>query len=224
MKIRPERTSGPHSGASVVVGGAPLASAQAVLILAHGRGGRAIDLMALADAVIDEQVAALLPQAIDYTWYPHRFIAPLADNEPWLSSALAAVDDLVAQVAEAGIPSERVVLAGFSQGACLVLEYAARHARRYGGVAGLSGGLIGPDGQVREPTGSLQATPILLACSDIDAHIPIARVRQSAEVMRSLGGAVDLRIYPGMGHVINDDEVAALRAMVANVISPAPSS
>jgi predicted esterase len=125
-----------------------------------------------------------------------------------------AVARAIAEAEEAGIPAERIVLLGFSQGACLATEFAARHARRYGGVAALSGGLIGPDGTPRDYPGSLDGTPVFLGCSDVDGHIPATRVRESAEVLRALGGAVDMRLYPGMGHTINEDEIAAVRAIM----------
>jgi predicted esterase len=160
-------------------------------------------------------IAYLAPQAANNTWYPYPFTQPLQRNEPWLSSALARVGEMLARIEQAGIPAERTYLLGFSQGACLSLEYAARHARRYGGVFGLSGGLIGPDGTPRDYAGSLDDTTVFLGCSDVDFHIAKERVLESAEVFRRLGAAVTVRLYPGMGHTINDDEIAFVRQILA---------
>jgi predicted esterase len=190
-------------------------------VLVHGRGATAESLLPLAEQVGGPGLAVLAPQAAGQSWYPQRFLAPLAANEPWLSSAPAAVGDVVAQVGVAGVPPERTLLLGFSQGACLALEWAARHARRYGGLVGLSGGLIGPDGTPRDYAGSLAGTPVFLGCSDVDRHIPLARVHATAAVLRRLGGAVDERIYPGLGHTINRDELAAVRALVQAVLRDA---
>lgn len=190
-------------------------------MLVHGRGATAESLLPLAEQVGGPGLAVLAPQAAGQSWYPQRFLAPLAANEPWLSSAPAAVGDVVAQVGVAGVPPERTLLLGFSQGACLALEWAARHARRYGGLVGLSGGLIGPDGTPRDYAGSLAGTPVFLGCSDVDRHIPLARVHATAAVLRRLGGAVDERIYPGLGHTINRDELAAVRALVQAVLRDA---
>jgi predicted esterase len=145
-------------------------------------------------------------------------MAPIASNEPGLSSALAVLAALLEQIAAAGIPPERTMLLGFSQGACLALEFVARHARRYGGVAGLSGGLIGPPGTPREYPGSLEGTPVFLGCSDVDFHIPKERVEESAVVLRGLGGQVTARLYPNMGHTINMDEIGAVQEMMAGLI------
>jgi predicted esterase len=139
-------------------------------------------------------------------------------NEPWLSSALRVIGALLERLAEAGFGPERVALLGFSQGACLGLEYAARHARRYAGVIGLSGGLIGPEGTPRDYPGSLAGTPAFLGCSDVDPHIPLARVRETTAVLRRLGAAVTERIYPGMGHLINEDEIPFVRGLLAPLV------
>jgi predicted esterase len=187
-------------------------------VLIHGRGASAADILGLADPLARPGLAFLAPQAAGNTWYPRRFLEPLASNEPWLSSALAVVEGLMADLGTAGLPPGRVVLLGFSQGACLALEYAYRRPRRYGGVVGLSGGLIGPDGTPRPPTGDLAGTPVFLGCSDSDSHIPLGRVHEAAEVLGRLGGAVTERIYPGMGHTINADEVAAVQALLGGLI------
>ena len=209
--------SDPHAQSPVIVAGEPLASAQAALVMAHGRGATAEDILSLADVLDVAGYALLAPQAAGFQWYPQSFLAPLEQNEPWLASALAKIGSVLAQVADAGIPPERTVLLGFSQGACLTLEYVARNAQRYGGVAGLSGGLIGPDGTPREYPGSLAGTPIFLGCSDVDPHIPAARVRASATTLESLGAAVTMRLYPGLGHTINRDEADEVNTLLAAV-------
>lgn len=200
--------SNPHGGQPVLMDGEPLERASAALILLHGRGASAESILTLAHDIGQPGFAYLAPQAAGYTWYPQPFTAPLDANEPYLTSALALVDAVVEQVEGIGLGAERIVLAGFSQGACLALEYAARRARRYGGVLGFSGGLIGPDDAPRTATGSLDGTPVFLGCGDRDQHIPLARVEHSAEVFQRLGAAVIRRIYPNMGHAINADEVA----------------
>jgi predicted esterase len=192
----------------------PLDGARAALVMVHGRGATAADILTFAGELARPGVAVLAPQAAGNTWYPASFLAPLAANEPDLSSALALLDAVVAQVAAAGVPTERTVLLGFSQGACLVLDYAARHARRYGGLVGWSGGLIGPDDAPRDYAGSLAGTPVFLGCSAADPYIPEARVALTASVLRRLGGAVIERIYPGLGHTVNQDELDAARAML----------
>src|SRR6266851_7392037 len=198
---------GPHQGLPLRVAGEPLASARAAMIMVHGRGATAEDILMLAEELNQPGFAYLAPQAAGYTWYPNSFLAPIASNEPGLSSGLAVIASLLAKLAEAGISPERTILLGFSQGACLSLEFAARNARRYGGIADLSGGLIGPDDTPRNYPGSLAGTPVFLGCSDVDFHIPKERVQQSAEVLQRLGGQVTMRLYPRMGHTINRDEL-----------------
>ena len=206
---------GPHQGQPVRVAGTPLGQARGAMVMLHGRGATAADILSLAPELEAPDFAYLAPQAGGNSWWPLSFLAPIASNEPGISSAMTAVEDVLRQTTAAGIPPERTVLLGFSQGACLALEFAARHARRYGGVAGLSGGLIGPDGTPRDYAGSLEGSPVFLGCSDVDSHIPAERVRFSSEVLRRLGGDVTMRLYPGMGHQINQDEIAAVRAMVS---------
>ena len=210
-------TKGPHQGQPVRSAGVPLEQAHAALVLIHGRGATADSILTLAPALDIPGFAYLAPQAGGNTWYPQSFLAPIQNNEPGISSGLQAIQDVLARVGAAGVPLERTVLLGFSQGACLALEFAARQARRYGGVVGLSGGLIGPDGTPRNYPGTLEATPIFLGCSDVDPHIPAERVRETADVMRRLNGQVTMRLYPGMGHSINDDEIAAVRKIMAEL-------
>ncbi len=208
----------PHQGQPVLSAGAPLAQANAAMILVHGRGASAADILTLVSEFDQPDWAYLAPQAAGNTWYPYSFLAPIAQNEPGISSGLTAVAHLFAYITTTGIPAERIVLLGFSQGACLTLEFAARHARRYGGVVGLSGGLIGPDGTSREYPGSLDGTPVFLGCSDVDFHIPKKRVEESTAVLRQLGGDVTMRLYPGMGHTINQDEINVVRELMREVV------
>jgi predicted esterase len=210
--------SGPHDVANTIAGGAPLSEAKGALILMHGRGATADSMMPLADAFGRDDLAYLAPQAMDSTWYPYTFMAPTEINEPGLSSALSVIGDLVEALGRAGFSPERVGILGFSQGACLAAEFAARNARRYGCVIGLSGGLIGPPGTPRHYPGSLGGTPILLGCSDIDPHIPLERVQETTAVLGALGATVDERIYPGMGHTVNDDEIAAVRELLRSMV------
>jgi len=185
----------------------------------HGRGATAESILTLVPAIDTPGFAYLAPQAAGNTWYPNSFLSPIPSNEPGITSGLAAIDELMTRIAAASIPPERTMLLGFSQGACLSLEYAARHARRYGGIAGLSGGLIGPDGTPRDYSGSFAQTPVFLGCSDIDFHIPADRVRESAAVFERMDAVVTMKLYPGMGHAVNDDEINAVRAMMQAVVN-----
>ncbi len=207
----------------IATGGAPLTRAKAAMILLHGRGATAEGMLDLADVFAQPDMAYLAPQAPGRTWYPYSFLAPIEQNEPHLSRALAQVDALVGELGQQGFAPERIVLLGFSQGGCLALEYAARNAQRYGAVIGLSAGLIGPEDTPRNYRGSLAGTRVVLGCSDIDAHIPLARVKESTQVLGALGGDVVERIYPGMGHTINDDEIAQVRAALTRVLHPDPA-
>lgn len=204
----------PHREAPVVTAGRSLQEARAAMILVHGRGASAQNMLGLAHELYHPDFAYLAPQAAGHTWYPYSFLAPLEQNEPFLSSALALLDSVVDQVSAAGIPSERLMIVGFSQGACLAVEFAARRPRRYGGIVAFTGGLIGPDDTPRDYPGSLEGTPVFLGTSDPDPHVPRARVEESARVLEGMGARVTLRIYPGMGHTINDEELDYARAMM----------
>jgi len=207
----------------MVRAGAPAHRARAAMILVHGRGASAESMLSLADVFAQPDFAYLAPQATRGTWYPYSFLAPLEDNEPWLSSALQTIADALGSLEQDGFAAERVAILGFSQGGCLALEYVARHARRYGAVAGLSAGLIGPEGTPRDYAGSLAGTPMFLGCSDTDAHIPLARVRESSRVLGALGAQLRETIYPGMGHTINDDEIARVRGLMAGMLGDNPA-
>lgn len=216
----PTVLTGPHAARTPLMGGTPLAEATHALVLVHGRGGSAEGMLPIARAAKALSAALIAPSAADNSWYPNRFLAPKASNEPWLGSALASVAAAVEQVRAAGIPERKILLVGFSQGACLTLEFAAQQAARgarFGGVAALAGALIGDETVARTDHGSLNGTPVLLACGTADAHIPEDHVRRTADVFVALGATVDLRLYPGVGHDIVGDEIAALTALVAGI-------
>ncbi len=208
-----------HQGGPTRTAGEPLHSAHAAMLMLHGRGATAQDILTLADRLGEPGFAYLAPQAANNTWYPNRFLAPLESNEPWLSSALDRVAEVLAGIQSAGIPEERIMLLGFSQGACLTLEFAARHARRYGGVVGLTGALIGPEDAPRQYTGSFAGTPVFLGCSDIDIHVAKERVQETARVLRGLGGDVTERYYPNLDHSVNEDEIEFVQKMVRGLLA-----
>jgi len=208
----------PHQGQTVRMAGAPLNRAYAAMLMVHGRGARAEDILSLTDQLAQSGFAYLAPQAAGNTWYPNRFLVPIVENEPWLSSALSFLDSLFAEIISAGIPAERVMLLGFSQGACLALEFAARNAKRYGGIVGLSGALIGPDDTPRNYARSLAGTPVFLGCSDVDFHVPKERVNETADVFQKLGGEVTKRLYPNLDHSVNQDEIDFIRDMMQALI------
>jgi phospholipase/carboxylesterase len=209
----------PHQGQPVRIAGEPLDRARAAMLMIHGRGATAEDILSLANEFGQAGFAYLAPQAVGNTWYPNRFLAPLVENEPWLSSALALVGDVLAQIIHAGVPRERIMVLGFSQGACLTLEFAARNAKRYGGIVGLSGALIGPDDSPRDYKGSLAGTPVFLGCSDVDFHVPKERVDQTADVLKRLGGEITKRLYPNMDHSVNQDEIDFVRGMMQSLLA-----
>jgi phospholipase/carboxylesterase len=219
MMDRP--SNDPHAGQPVLAAGAALGGAAAVMIMLHGRGANAADILGLAGAIERPGIAYLAPDAAGNAWYRNPFMTAAVLTEPHLASALGLVGRLVAATGEAGIPPERVVLLGFSQGGCLALEFAARNPRRYGGVVGLSAGLIGDRVSPADYSGSLGGTPVFVGCSDVDPFIPLDRVRQSAEVMRGLGGDVTARIYPGLGHTIVPEEVEQIRQIADTLLADA---
>ena len=196
---------------------APRPRRRAAAVLLHGRGANSEGMLALAQEFGQHDIAYLAPEAAGRSWYPHSFLAPLEQNEPHLSDALDVVGAALERLAREGFAPERIALIGFSQGGCLALEYVARNARRYGAVAGLSAGLIGPPGTPRNYQGSLGGTPVFLGCSDVDGHVPLARVHESRDVLSGLGAQVDERIYPRMGHTVNADEIAHVRKLLAGI-------
>lgn len=207
----------PHGGQPVMRAGAPLERARAVAIMVHGRGAGPANILDLIPAIGHPDVAYLAPAASAGTWYPKSFMAPTADNEPGISSGISVVHALIDEVIAAGITPERIMLLGFSQGACLTSTAAHRRPDRYGGVVLFSGGLIGPPGTKWDIEGSFRSTPVFFGCSDIDAHVPESRVRESAAVFERMGADVTTRIYPGMGHLVNDDEAEFARDLLAQL-------
>ena len=213
--------AGPHEGAKVLRSGTPLEKARAAMILVHGRGASASDIMTVGAELSHPDVAYLAPDAKGGAWYPHPFTAPIEDNEPYLSSALELLEELLAE-AMRHVPRERVMLLGFSQGACLTLEFAARHAARYGGVIAFSGGLIGPDGTRRDYPGSFDHTPAFIGCSDVDPHIKKERVVEAGEVLKRMRAAATVKLYPNMGHTVNADEIHSAAQIVEAAAHGAP--
>jgi phospholipase/carboxylesterase len=200
-------TDNPHEGQPVLASGRKLAEANGAVILLHGRGASAEDILGLSREFDHPELAYLAPQAAGNTWYPYSFLAPIQQNEPWLSSALNRVSEIVGDIAKAGIPREKIVIAGFSQGACLATEFMARHAARFGGLVALSGGLIGPPGTKFAYRGKLDAMPAFFGAVDPDAHVPWQRVEESARILSGLGADVVLKRYPGMPHAVNQAEL-----------------
>ena len=213
--------NGPHQDQPLVTGGTDLADADAALVLTHGRGATARGMLQMANEVHHEGVAFLAPQAAGKTWYPNSFLAPVEQNEPGRTSGLKAVSDAISEATDAGIPTERIMLVGFSQGACLASEFVARNPRRYGGLAALSGGLIGEEIDSDDYEGSdadLEETPVFLGCSDVDPHIPEERVHETADVLEGMNADVTKRLYEGMGHGVNEDELEFVSGMVRQLI------
>jgi predicted esterase len=204
-----------HADQPVYAAGTKLDEASAAMILLHGRGATAEDILSLSTHLAHPGLAFLAPQAEEYTWYPNRFIVPLEQNEPYLSSALAVIDGLVKQIEIHGISTERIFLGGFSQGACLACEYVIRHSRRYGGLLVFSGGYIGPLDESRKPEGDLDGTPAFLGCSDPDPHIPLQRVKETTSLLQAMNAQVTERIYPDLGHMLNEDEVDIARNLIS---------
>lgn len=199
---------------NISTAGTPLKDAKKALVMLHGRGANAADILGLAGHLHTEGFALLAPQASNHTWYPYSFLAPPAQNEPWLSSAITVIEELVADIEKAGIPKEQIWFAGFSQGACLTLEYTARHAARYGGIAAFTGGLIGDRLYPENYTGNFNDTPIFIGSSDPDPHVPVERVKASAALLTQLGAEVTEKIYPGMGHTITQDEIRLANQLI----------
>lgn len=208
----------PHAGEPLAAAGAPLGESPAVVIMVHGRNAAPANILDLVPRFERPDFTYLAPAAAGRTWYPLSFMAERDKNEPGISSGLWVLDQLVAEIVARGIPKTRILLLGFSQGACLAAEFAVEHADRYGGVILYSGGLIGAPGTTWVYPGSFGGTPVFLGCSDVDAHVPKTRVDESAAVLARMGAAVTERIYPGMGHLVNDDEIALTRALMNTVV------
>lgn len=204
-----------HDPSRTLKRGTPLDKAQAALILIHGRGADAEDIAGLASYLPSQDLAVLAPEAQGHTWYPQRFFVPLQENEPWLSSGLELIDKLVADIHAAGVPYERIGIAGFSQGGCLALEYALRHPRRYGLIAGMSSALIGPLKTPRAKA-DLEGTPVLIACAENDAHIPLPFVEESAEILAASGTALTKQIFRGYDHTVFPEEIQWLSSQLGS--------
>jgi phospholipase/carboxylesterase len=196
-----------HANQPVYSAGEKLDDASTVMILLHGRGATAQDILSLSTVLAQPGLAFLAPQAVDFAWYPNRFIAPIEQNEPYLSSALSLIGEIIKNVETRGISSERIFIGGFSQGACLGCEYVIRNPRQYAGLLIFSGGYIGPLNVKRQPVGNLSGTPAFLGCSDVDPHIPLQRVQETTTLLKEMGAEVTEKIYPQMGHTIVDDEL-----------------
>lgn len=214
MTIPMNHSTDPHQGQPVYTAGTPLEDSSIAVVMVHGRGASAADILSLAGEIEQPGITFLAPEAAGSQWYPYRFIEPVQRNEPWLSSALNLLEQIMSHLEENGIPAEKTVLLGFSQGACLAIEYAVRHPRRYGGVVVLSGGLIGADDELGPYEGSFDGTPIFFGCSDVDPHIPADRVGVSADAVQKMGAQATMRLYPGMGHLVNQDEINFVRSML----------
>lgn len=205
----------PHGNRPVLSLGTDPESALGAVILIHGRGATSQSMLSFAEEFFNPQWRWLAPSAAGNVWYPNSFLAPVERNEPWLSSSLGLIGRVLDSLEASGIPRPKVVLLGFSQGACLALEFAARHPQRYRGVIGLSGALIGPEIDVSGYPGSLEGTPVFLGCSDVDAHIPLERVQESAAILKNMDADVTTQIYPGMGHTVNRDEIEFIRELIS---------
>ncbi len=203
-----------HGNEKILFEGADINSAKSAMILIHGRGSTAESILTLTNEFNTSSYIFAAPQANGNTWYPYSFLFPVQENEPGLSSGLKVIDDLINKLNSSGISSDEIILLGFSQGACLTLEYAAENAKKFKGVIGLSGGLVGDKLDRKRYSGSFEQTPVFLGCSNIDFHIPEERVNQSAKLMEELGASVTKRIYNGMGHTINEDEINFVKSIM----------
>jgi len=199
----------------LITSGKPLAEAAKALVLIHGRGATAEDILAISESLSVDDFALLAPQAANGAWYPVSFLSPPQQNEPWLSFSLNALNDILKDLNHRGISSERTFLLGFSQGACLVLEFAARNAQPFGGVIAFTGALIGDKLYPMRYKGDFKQTRIFIGTSDPDPHVPPERVKASAELLRQMNAKVTVKVYRNMGHRVNDDEIAEANAILA---------
>ena len=196
--------------------GVELDKAKKVLIMLHGRGASASDILSLSNYLPVEDYAILAPEATGNTWYPYSFLMPPQQNEPWLSSAIALIKEIENDLLSDGFKSEQLYFLGFSQGACLTLEFVTRHAKKYGGAIAFTGGLIGDKIYTENYSGDFQNTPIFIGTSDPDPHVPVARVNATAEILKKMNASVTAKIYPGMGHTINEDEIKNASVILGN--------
>jgi phospholipase/carboxylesterase len=208
----------PHHDSPVLQFGEPLEEAAGAVILLHGRGGSAEDILSLAGDFNFPSLAYLAPQAAANSWYPNSFLAPIAQNEPWLTSALHKVQTTIEMANARGIPANRIVIGGFSQGACLSTEFVARHPQRYAGLIAFTGGLIGPPGADLTHTGDLSGTPVFLGSGDPDPHVPWQRVQQSAKILTEMGAAVTIRRYQNRPHTISVEEIGFAKTLIRQAL------
>ena len=209
----------PHRNQPVLTSGRSLDSAQAAAILVHGRGASAADILSLAEKLDHPGFAYLAPEAAGHAWYPHSFLVSIAQNQPWLNSALSFLGEVVGRALAAGIARDKISFIGFSQGACLATEFVARNATRYGALVAFTGGLIGPPGTRFSYPGDLSGTPCFFGAGDPDPHVPWERVKESASVFSALGAVVTLRRYPGLPHTINRDEIEQAQQLLSRLIA-----
>lgn len=199
---------------NLVFAGLPLTEAKKALIMLHGRGATAEDIMSLSEYLNVQDYAIIAPQAANYAWYPYSFLAPQKQNEPWLFSAISLIGEVIGDLNKKEISNEGIIILGFSQGACLALEFAARNAGRYGGIVAFTGGLIGDKISLENYKGDFQQTPIFIGTSDPDPHVPVDRVNYSSEILQKMNADVTLKIYKNMGHTINDDEISSVNELI----------
>jgi predicted esterase len=204
----------PHETSPVYTAGAKLEDAKAAMILVHGRGASAQDILSLSSPLNFPGVAYFAPEAEGSIWYPNRLIAPVESNEPYLSAAIAKIDGLVKHIEASGIPLEKIFIGGFSQGASLSSEYVIRNPRAYGGLLIFSGGYIWQSGKPREASGNLNGIPVFNGCSNVDPFIPLERVKETSALLTSLGAEVTERVYPNMDHTIIDEELELARELI----------
>ena len=210
---------GAHEDQPLLQEGPELRDATGLLILLHGRGSTARDIMTLSHQFRHEGLAFAAPQADGKSWFPYSFLVSVKQNEPGIPSAMRVIRSLVTEADLLGVPRDKVMVLGFSQGACLALEFAARNPAPYGGIFALSGGLIGPPGTTWESERSLEDTPVFIGCSDVDPHIPRSRIEESGEALSLLGARVTLKLYPGMGHTISGAEIEQVNKLISEVMS-----
>ncbi len=211
----------PHLSQPVVRRGCAPETARVFAIMVHGRARDTGDILSIADRLDLPEIAYLAPAACENSWYPNRFMERLELNQPHLDQALERVGTLVEELTAMGIDTRRIVLIGFSQGACVVSEYAVRNARRYGGIIAFTGGVIGPPGTHWDYPGRFDGTPILLGTSAVDEWVPVARVQETADLMRRMGAEVEEVVYQGMEHFVNDDEIARARNLIRRAMDTA---
>ena len=210
------KINGPHKNQPVLIAGKELENSDSAMILIHGRGATAASILNFAEEFKADNILYIAPQAENATWYPHRFLEPIEKNEPWLSSGLEIIDMIERDLISSGISENKIYLLGFSQGACLALEYAARNPGDYGGIFCLSGALIGMPDNSFNYQGTFPDTPVFMGCSDDDFHIPIERFNKSAEILERMGAKVEKRIYENMGHTVNKDEVDYISNLIVS--------